>query len=168
VRGCLLLPLAVEILFQLGRIQFHLGTVLGDIDLGGPEDGVGDQAAEVFVAPILVGVAAGEAEAPAAVLPFMRPGDDLVTARVMKESCVKCHNTHPESTKTNWKVGEVRGVVEIIRPLENDVAKTEEGLRDTFTLIAVISISLLAGLSALVVGLGLWGRSYAQSGSGRG
>jgi hypothetical protein len=94
-----------------------------------------------------------------------KPSLRYATARLMQQSCVDCHNTHKESTKTNWKVGEVRGVVEIIRPLENDVAKTKEGLRGTFTLIGVISAALLAGLSALVVGLGLWGRSYGQSSS---
>jgi serine/threonine protein kinase len=83
------------------------------------------------------------------------------TARLMKESCVKCHNTHPESTKTNWKVGDVRGVVEIIRPLDRDTERTRSELRGSFTLIAVISISLLVGLSVVVVGLGLWSRRYA-------
>ena len=41
-------------------------------------------------------------------------------ARIMKQSCVDCHNTHPLSTRKNWKVGDVRGVLEIIRPLKND------------------------------------------------
>ena len=27
--------------------------------------------------------------------------------------CVSCHNTHPESPKTDWKVGDVRGIQEI-------------------------------------------------------
>ena len=78
----------------------------------------------------------------------------------MKQSCVNCHN-NPDSgsTKTNWKVGDVRGVLEVIRPLEADVQRTKEGLRGSFALIAVISGSLLVGLSALVLGLGLWGRN---------
>lgn len=28
----------------------------------------------------------------------------------MKESCVACHNSHEESTKTDWEVGDIRGV----------------------------------------------------------
>jgi eukaryotic-like serine/threonine-protein kinase len=83
------------------------------------------------------------------------------TARLMKESCVKCHNTHPESPKTNWKVGEVRGVMEIIRPLDRDVERTRSGLRSTFVLIGVISTALLLGLSAVVAGVGMWSRRYA-------
>jgi len=79
-----------------------------------------------------------------------RPSLRYATARVMKESCVRCHNTHENSTKKDWKVGDVRGVVEIIRPLDRDVARTHEGLRGTFRLIALTSATLLVGLSVVV------------------
>ncbi len=72
------------------------------------------------------------------------------TARTMKDSCIKCHNEHPESPKRDWKVGEVVGVVEIIRPLDRDADRISRGLRGTFILMAAISGSLL-GLSALFV-----------------
>jgi len=49
-----------------------------------------------------------------------------------------------------WKVGEVRGAMEIIRPQENDVARTRDGLRGTFGLMAAISLSLL-GMSSLAL-----------------
>ena len=52
----------------------------------------------------------------------------------MQETCVQCHNGHDDSTKKDWKVGEVVGVLEIIRPLDRDTARAREGLR--FTLIA--------------------------------
>jgi adenylate cyclase len=32
---------------------------------------------------------------------------------LMGEACVRCHNTHPESPKMDWKVGDVRGIQEI-------------------------------------------------------
>ena len=38
----------------------------------------------------------------------------LITPITMKASCVKCHNAHPGSTKTDWKVGDIRGIQEII------------------------------------------------------
>ena len=37
----------------------------------------------------------------------------VATPVVMKEVCVSCHNTHPDSPKTDWKVGDVRGIQEI-------------------------------------------------------
>jgi serine/threonine protein kinase len=79
-----------------------------------------------------------------------RPVLRYATARRMQESCVRCHNSHPDSTKRDWKAGDVRGVLEIIRPLEGDIDRAREGLRGTFTLIAVVSGALL-GLSALVL-----------------
>jgi tRNA A-37 threonylcarbamoyl transferase component Bud32 len=79
-----------------------------------------------------------------------RPTLRFVWARVMQKSCIDCHNGHQDSTKKNWKVGEVGGVVEIIRPLDRDVARTRAGLRGTFILMGVISASLL-GLSVLVL-----------------
>src|SRR5262249_41641876 len=75
------------------------------------------------------------------------------TARRMGESCIRCHNTHADSTKTDWKVGDVRGVVEVIRPLDEDIARTREGLRGTFLLMAATAGALL-GLSGLVLVVG--------------
>ena len=31
----------------------------------------------------------------------------------MAQACVSCHNTHPESLKRDWKVGDVRGLQEV-------------------------------------------------------
>lgn len=37
----------------------------------------------------------------------------LVTPIVMGAACVKCHNSDPDSPKTDWKVGDVRGIQEV-------------------------------------------------------
>ena len=66
-------------------------------------------------------------------------------ARIMQQSCVDCHNTHPLSTRTNWKVGDVRGVLEIIRPLKNDESRVTQALRITLLLSAIGSALLLLG-----------------------
>ena len=31
----------------------------------------------------------------------------------MGAPCVSCHNSHPESPKKDWKVGDVRGIQEV-------------------------------------------------------
>ncbi len=38
----------------------------------------------------------------------------LVTPVIMGTDCVACHNSHPDSPKTDWKAGEVRGIQEVI------------------------------------------------------
>ncbi len=37
----------------------------------------------------------------------------LVAPVIMGPACVNCHNSHPESPKRDWKVGDVRGIQEI-------------------------------------------------------
>ena len=41
----------------------------------------------------------------------------------MLDDCVACHNTHPESTKTDWQVGDIRGlqVVRLRQPIPIDI-----------------------------------------------
>jgi serine/threonine protein kinase len=91
-------------------------------------------------------------------LPSLR----YATAQQMQQTCVDCHNNHSDSTKRDWKVGEVVGVLEIIRPLDQDTARAREGLRLTLIRMAMISGSLL-GLSVLVLFLGNRRRSQARS-----
>ena len=73
------------------------------------------------------------------------------TADLMRPSCVDCHNTHTASPKTDWKTGDVRGVLEVILPLDTTVAQTQKGLRDLFALMAVMAALGLSGLG-LVIG----------------
>jgi serine/threonine protein kinase len=79
-----------------------------------------------------------------------RPSLRYATARRMEQTCVRCHNTHPDSPKKDWRVGDVPGVLEIVRPLDKDVERARQGLRGTFMLITGICGSLL-GLSAVVL-----------------
>jgi len=71
-------------------------------------------------------------------------------AVVMKQSCVDCHNTHPDSPKKDWKVGDVRGVREVIVPMgaTRQVAYTEWGA--TVGVMLFITISGL-GILFLVI-----------------
>src|SRR5262245_57314076 len=47
----------------------------------------------------------------------------LVGPVVMGAACVACHNSHPESPKRDWKVGDVRGIQEIAisQPIANNI-----------------------------------------------
>ncbi|RFC37369.1 MAG: His Kinase A (phospho-acceptor) domain-containing protein [Candidatus Nitrotoga sp. LAW] len=70
------------------------------------------------------------------------------TADVMHAECISCHNARPDSPKHDWKVGDVRGVLEIIRPLDSVVAQSRTDLRDVFILFGVL---LVLGLGALAL-----------------
>ena len=67
-------------------------------------------------------------------------------ADIMRPACVNCHNTHPETPKTGWKVGDVRGVVEVITPVEG----IEHGLQlGTWVILFVVTagMGLVVGVS---------------------
>jgi signal transduction histidine kinase/CheY-like chemotaxis protein len=63
---------------------------------------------------------------------------------VMQASCVNCHNNHPSSSKTDWKVGDVRGVLELSAPLNNLNATASQLVNNLF--YSFIASSLI-GLS---------------------
>ncbi len=69
----------------------------------------------------------------------------------MRASCVSCHNTHPASPRITWQEGDVRGVLEVILPLDAAVAQTHANLQGTFYLMITMTVFGLLGLM-LVIG----------------
>jgi len=57
----------------------------------------------------------------------------------MKAACVACHNARPDSPKRDWKVGDVRGVVETTVPVDEVAGQINYG-------IAAVGSALGAGL----------------------
>lgn len=58
----------------------------------------------------------------------------------MRKACINCHNTHPESPKSNWKIGEVRGILEVTSPLNHSKSLTDSNFKDVFLLLGVMAI----------------------------
>lgn len=68
----------------------------------------------------------------------------------LREDCVECHNTRYDSPKIGWRTGDVRGVQEIILPLNTALSGTVHGL--VRTLGVMLSLALMGvGLLAVVV-----------------
>jgi adenylate cyclase len=72
-------------------------------------------------------------------------------ASIMKQTCVECHNTHPDSPKKDWAVGDVAGLWEIRQPLDQFVEKVNRNLQGTFVMLGSMSALGITGLT-LVVG----------------
>ncbi len=70
----------------------------------------------------------------------------LVVPIMMGAACVSCHNSHPESQKRNWKVGDVRGIqeVEIVQPIAANLFSFK-------FLLAYFALAAISGLSFLAV-----------------
>jgi diguanylate cyclase (GGDEF)-like protein/PAS domain S-box-containing protein len=83
------------------------------------------------------------------------------TADPMREACVGCHNSHPDSPKTDWRVGDVRGVLEVIVPLTATLTESRSGVMETAILMLLLT---LGGLTAIGVVLSHLGRVNAEVG----
>src|SRR5215831_19174260 len=69
----------------------------------------------------------------------------LVAPVIMGQACVNCHNSHPESPKTDWKVGDVRGIQEIsiTQPIGRNIFAFKH-LLAYFVLIATVGTIFIA------------------------
>lgn len=69
--------------------------------------------------------------------------------QIMKEGCVKCHNETKLSPKRDWKVGDLVGALEVTRPIDREISRTQQGLSSAFFLMGstgTVLISLSLGL----------------------
>ena len=69
----------------------------------------------------------------------------LVAPVIMGATCVSCHNTHPESPKRDWKVGDVRGIqeVSITQPIAGNLFSLKYLLM-YFVVVAVTGFTFIA------------------------
>jgi serine/threonine protein kinase len=74
------------------------------------------------------------------------------SARHMEQSCLGCHN-HPQglSPKKDWQVGDVVGVLKIVRPLDREIESTRHGLRGAFVLMGTVALTLVVASVAVTI-----------------
>ena len=65
-------------------------------------------------------------------------------ADVLGESCVGCHNTYTGTQKSDWKVGDVRGVLEITRPLASFESAAQASLKKSFLIMLSVILCMVA------------------------
>ena len=67
-------------------------------------------------------------------------------------SCVSCHNSHNDKTweKNHWKLGDKRGVLEVITPLDEDF-KANKQMRDQILLFISGALSLLVVYYSIIL-----------------
>jgi len=70
-------------------------------------------------------------------------------ADLMKPTCVQCHNTHPDTPKADWRVGDVRGVLEVIIPLGIYTQETRFWFKGAF--VSLGGLASLATVGIVVV-----------------
>ena len=73
-----------------------------------------------------------------------KPTIRFARADTLSESCVGCHNTYPGTPKTDWKVGDLIGVLSISRPLSSFETAAQESLKQSFLLMLALILGMLA------------------------
>lgn len=66
-------------------------------------------------------------------------------------ACVKCHNTRADSPKTDWKLNDVRGIIEVIIPYKEDFVLTPTQTK--YLMIGLIFILFAMGVHYTVVSI---------------
>jgi class 3 adenylate cyclase len=79
-----------------------------------------------------------------------KPAFRYAEADLLSSSCVNCHNTHRDSPKSAWKVGDVRGILEITQPLDTITQNTKNELKNLFLLLVGLSILGVTGLTLAI------------------
>ncbi len=75
----------------------------------------------------------------------------LAMADVMADDCVDCHNNHPQSPKTDWEVGELRGILEVTMPMNTSVLMADSIVSSMAILVAGLLLIALFGGSYLIL-----------------
>ena len=62
-----------------------------------------------------------------------------VADTMVAQGCVSCHNSHPDTPRTDWKLGDVRGILEINSDISEQVAASAStGTKIIFTLLGTL------------------------------
>lgn len=84
-------------------------------------------------------------------------GEDYVRVAIADtmaaEACVNCHNSHPSSPKTDWTLGDVRGVLEVTTSIDSAISRNENM---TTIIVAIIAFAgLIMVVISVLVGRGV-------------
>ncbi|MDA0691679.1 MAG: methyl-accepting chemotaxis protein [Nitrospinae bacterium] len=82
-----------------------------------------------------------------------------VADKLVAEACVNCHNTRADTPKNDWKLNDVRGVLEVISPIDAQLAANSSMVNSVIGITAFCLI--LVGL--MVAGVWMFMRSMKRS-----
>ena len=73
-------------------------------------------------------------------------------ADLMRQACIKCHNTHPDTPRKNWKRGDVRGILEVHKPLlVSEVGTIKKATTITFLVFSMSGLGVFLSILMAVV-----------------
>lgn len=68
-----------------------------------------------------------------------------ISDKMSAQPCVACHNTHPQTPKNDWKMGDVRGVLEVTTDITDQLAAGRAtSFKITGLVVSLLMVMLLA------------------------
>jgi len=68
----------------------------------------------------------------------------------MEAGCINCHNSYPGTPKTDWKTGDVRGILEITIPMDQIINKTDDDLLFTVVIYSTLAMLGVIGIIFMI------------------
>lgn len=66
-----------------------------------------------------------------------------VADRMVADACVSCHNSHPDTPKNDWKLNDVRGILEVDINIDEQMAIQQTTTRNLILALIILGIILL-------------------------
>jgi PAS domain S-box-containing protein len=68
---------------------------------------------------------------------------------LVSQNCVNCHNSRVDSPKTDWKIDEVRGVLEVVTPFKDDFVLSSKDTKNIVIFIAFVIMAFIIHYTVL-------------------
>jgi len=72
------------------------------------------------------------------------------SAEVMQQSCTECHNSLPNTPYSEWKKGELTGILEVVVPLDQTANAVDNIIKKTFILVLLTCLLLTVTIFIIV------------------
>jgi methyl-accepting chemotaxis protein len=69
-----------------------------------------------------------------------------VADTMVAQGCVNCHNSHPDTPRTGWKLGDVRGILEINNDISEQVAASKVTGNKIISILIFILLFIVAAI----------------------
>ncbi len=74
-----------------------------------------------------------------------------IADRMVDQTCVNCHNTHPDTPKKGWKIGDIRGVLEVTQPIAPEMAEIRSNTRQLYAFVVAVVLLFLTPMVGYVL-----------------
>jgi len=71
-----------------------------------------------------------------------------IADKMVAQGCVNCHNSRPDTPKSDWKLGDVRGVLEVVNSIDQQLS---QGSIMSYKILAIFALFFLVFIPIIIV-----------------